>query len=242
MQANPSPEKVMAAADSLLVEQYGQRKWRRHGDAVELLVRTIISENTDQASCDAAYANLRHRYLTWEEVVDASEIQTMRIIHVCGRARQKTKCICGALGAIRAERKRIDLKFLGAMPVEEALDYLLQFDGVDHKTANCVLLLGLGMPAFPVDTHVLRIAKRLGLLKRKATAEQGHEILAPLIPPARRYAMHVLLIEHGRKVCRDANPRCEDCRLLEICPFGQRRMAKASRPVRHTAAWRRRHM
>ena len=118
------------------------------------------------------------------------------------------------------------MEFLKSWRPEKAFEYLMKFEGVGPKTAYCVLMFAFGMKVFPVDTHIHRIAIRLGLIKSKATAEQACEKLTPLIAPDDRYAMHVLLIEHGRETCRARNPKCGECALLSLCPEGKRRMRR----------------
>jgi endonuclease-3 len=112
------------------------------------------------------------------------------------------------------------------MDEQSAYDYLTRFKGVGPKTANCVLLFAFGHAVFPVDTHIHRIARRLGLIGPKVSAEEAHDILKPMIRPKDGYEMHVLLIEHGRKTCRAINPKCGECALLDMCPYGQVRMTK----------------
>ena len=114
------------------------------------------------------------------------------------------------------------------MDERSAYDYLRAFPGVGPKTANCVLLFAFKHAVFPVDTHIHRIARRLELIPAKANAEQAHDLLKPIIPPTHRYEMHVLLIEHGRKTCRAINPKCDECPLLDLCPFGTLRVNAAS--------------
>lgn len=110
------------------------------------------------------------------------------------------------------------------MDEQDAFDYLTRFRGVGTKTANCVLLFAFGSPVFPVDTHIHRIAKRLGVIGPRVNADLAHDLLKPMIAPDDRYEMHVLLIEHGRRICRAVNPRCGECVLLSVCPFGKNRM------------------
>jgi endonuclease-3 len=219
---NLSPKKVLAAADPLLVKMYGQRPWRRHGDGVEVLVRTILSQSTNEIGGDAAYEKLRRCWPTWDGLADAPPSVVARVIRIGGLARLKAGYICGALRKIRAERGQIDLEFLASLPLEEATGYLRQFDGVGPKTADCVLSFAFHMPTFPVDTHIFLIARRLTVIPRGTSLEQAHEMLTGLIAPARRYAMHKLLIEHGRQLCLARHPHCGRCLLLEICPTGQR--------------------
>jgi endonuclease III len=221
MESN-TPEQIVASAYDLLVQQHGARKWQRPGDAMAVLVRTVLSQTTNQANTEAAYKKLRQRYPTWDSVADAPYNVVSRVIHVGGLAMQKAQCISGVLRGLRSKRGKIDLDFLADMPLEKARKTLLAFEGVGPKTADCVLLFAYNMPAFPVDTHVHCMAKRLGLVRRGSSVEQAHEILTPLIPPPQRYAMHVLMVEHGRQVCRLVRPLCPNCRLMEMCRFGQR--------------------
>ena len=147
-----------------------------------------------------------------------------RHIRVAGLSKQKAPRIQAILHQIHADRGKIDLQFLHGMNEQEAYEYLTRFKGVGPKTANCVLLFAFGKAMFPVDTHIHRIARRLGLIPPRATAEQAHELLLPMITPADRYALHVLLIEHGRKTCRAINPKCDVCVLTTMCPYGQSRL------------------
>jgi len=164
---------------------------------------------------------LRERFASWDQVADATTRQIEQCIRPSGLSRQKAPRIRAILRRIRDDRGRIDLRFLADLAPEQAYDYLTAFEGVGPKTAYCVLMFAFGMPVFPVDTHVHRIAVRLGVLGAGCTAAEAHEILTSLIPPRDRYAMHLLLIAHGRAVCRARRPRCEDCRLLEFCPHGR---------------------
>ena len=122
---------------------------------------------------------------------------------------------------LRVPCRRLSLEFLRDWPDQRAYEYLLGFDGVGPKTAACVLLFAFGKAVFPVDTHIHRIAIRLGILGQRASAEAAQDILTPLLRPADCYAMHLLLIAHGRQTCKARNPRCPDCCLLDLCPFGR---------------------
>lgn len=159
---------------------------------------------------------------TWNAVADAPTADVEKCIRISGLSRIKAPRIQTILRQVRATRGRISLEFLKAMPPEDAYSYLRAFAGVGPKTASCVLLFSLGMPLFPVDTHVLRIARRLELANVRTDAEELQEMLTPLIPPADRYAMHILLITHGRRTCAARSLRCRHCQLLELCPTGKR--------------------
>jgi len=201
---------------------HGRRQWGGRDNAVDELVATILSQNTSGGNSSAGYQRLKRRFRTWNSAADAPVEEVEWCIRVCGLSRVKAPRIQNILRRIRAERGEIDLEFLAEMDSRAAYEQLVGFEGVGPKTALCVLLFALGMPVFPVDTHVFRIARRLGLLPEAATPERAHEILTPLIAPADRYEMHVLLIAHGRSVCRARNPQCPECLLLPLCPFGKR--------------------
>lgn len=200
---------------------YGQRDWQPSGKAVDALVGTILSQNTSGANSSAGYKRLRERFGSWSAVADAPVGQIEKCIRVSGLSRIKAPRIRKILRDIRDERGRVSLAFLGRMSPRDACDYLMQFDGVGPKTANCVLLFALGMAVFPVDTHVARIACRLGWTSPGTSAERTGEILTPLIAPADRYALHVLLIAHGRQTCRARNPKCDPCALADLCAYAR---------------------
>ena len=206
-----------------LRKAYGRRPWKCWGKGVDVLVDTILSQSTSNRNSDAGYRQLRRRFRTWNQVADAPVEEVERAIRVSGLSRQKAPRIQAILRQIKADRGRIDLQHLAATDEQLAYDYLTSFRGVGPKTANCVLLFAFGMGVFPVDTHIHRIARRLKLIGATTTAAQAHDLLKPMIRPKDRYEMHVLLIEHGRRTCRAINPRCAECALLEVCPYGQSR-------------------
>lgn len=214
----------------LLRRAYGPRPPQCWGDGVSVLVDTILSQNTSAANSDAGYRQLRRRFRSWNQVADAPAEEVERCIRVSGLSNQKAPRIQAILRRIREQRGKIDLQFLADLPDDEAYGYLRSFPGVGPKTACCTLLFAFNKALFPVDTHIHRIARRLGLVPPKATAEQTHDLLTPRIEPPNRYEMHVLLIEHGRTTCRAINPRCDDCILLDHCPFGRQRAT--NRPPR----------
>lgn len=207
-----------------LVLQHGARRWECAGKAVDVLVATILSQSTHRANSTAGFHRLRERFATWDDVAEARTDQIERCIRVSGLSRRKAPRIKRALREIRADQGRIDLEFLRRRPVEEADRYLLRLEGVGPKTASCVLMFSFNMPVFPVDTHIHRIAARLGLIDAGTVPEKACHVLTPLIAPADRYAAHVLLVAHGRSLCQARQPRCADCRLLQLCPFGRHRM------------------
>lgn len=201
-----------------LKRSYGDRPQPPGGKAVDALVGTILSQNTSAANSSAGYRRLRRRFRSWSAAADAPVAQIEKCIRVSGLSRIKAPRIRAILRKIRADRGEVCLEFLRDIPPQEAHNYLMRFDGVGPKTAGCVLLFALEVPVFPVDTHIVRIGRRLGWTAPGASAEKMRELLTPLIPPGDRYAMHVLLIAHGRQTCRARNPKCGQCALSDLCP------------------------
>ena len=204
-----------------LEKEYGPRPLRTWGKGVPVLVETILSQNTSNANSEAGFRILRRTFRTWDDVADAPVEQVERAIRISGLSNTKAPRIQSILRQIRERRGRISLEFLRKYEPAAAVEYLREFHGVGPKTANCTLLFAFGMPLFPVDTHIHRIAIRMGFVEPKATLEQAHDVLADAIRPDQRYSLHVLLIEHGRKVCKAGRPRCDQCVIRRWCAYGR---------------------
>ncbi len=220
---NPQERELLACAlqvHARLVEMYGVPE-ATPGDPVAALVNTILSQNTNDRNRDRAYERLRRRFPTWEALRDAPVEQVAAAIQTAGLAHTKAPRIQAALRRITAEQGRISLEFLARMPLQEARAWLVSLDGVGPKTAAIVLLFALNRPAFPVDTHILRVSKRLGLIPPKTTRERAHVLLEGLLPPEIYYPFHLNLIRHGRETCYARKPACFRCRLFDLCPYGQ---------------------
>jgi endonuclease-3 len=202
-----------------LLAEYGEPTWRPHMDPVSELVSTILSQNTNDVNRDAAFDRLRRRFATWEQVRDADTNAVVEAIRTAGLANQKGPRIQEALQFITEERGELELGFLADWPVEEAKAWLTSMNGVGPKTAAIVLLFSLGRPAFPVDTHVHRVTKRLGLIGPRVSREKAHEELEHLVPEKDYYSFHLNLIRHGRAVCTSRNPRCTECPLRDLCDY-----------------------
>ena len=217
----------------ILRREYGDRSWQRWGSGVKVLVGTILSQNTSGQNSTAGFRQLWRRFRSFSAIADAPVDEIEKCIRVSGLSRIKAPRIRKILRRVRGMTpgKRVSLQFIERMPEDEAYRLLLSFDGVGPKTAACVLLFAFGKTLFPVDTHIVRIAIRLGILPPGAGAERAQELMTPWIPPADRYAMHILLIAHGRQTCRAQGPRCDFCPLLPMCPHGRERM-KEVRPRR----------
>jgi endonuclease-3 len=202
----------------LLSGEYGKRKWQRRQSPIPVLVQTILSQNTSDRNSRRAFEQLLASFGGWEDMANASVGEISHSIKAGGLGEVKARYIKQALEEIRRRQDGFELGFLKKLPVDEARDWMRQLPGVGMKTASCVLLFSLGMPALPVDTHVFRVAKRLGLIDSKISAEKAHKLLEGLVPPQDVYQFHVLLIEHGRKICKAQRPRCNECVLRGLCP------------------------
>lgn len=204
-----------------LLEAYGEPSWRPHLDAVSELVSTILSQNTNDVNRDVAFERLRARLPTWEEVRDAETEVVIEAIRPAGLANQKGPRIQEALRFITEEQGELSLNFLADLPVEDAKRWLTSMNGVGPKTAAIVLLFALGRPSFPVDTHVHRVTKRLGLIGPRVSREKAHDELELLVAEEDYYAFHLNLIRHGRQICVSRKPKCDICLLRDLCEYAQ---------------------
>ena len=198
---------------------FGFPEWRNPLPAVDELVSTFLSQNTNDVNRDKAFAAICERYADWDEVCEADPDEFMQVIRVAGLANQKGPNIQAALRRIREERGEINLEWLRELPVEEAREWLLSFKGVGRKTAAIVLLFSLGMPAFPVDTHIYRVSGRIGIRPQAIDVDTAHQYLEAAADPAEYYAMHLNLIRLGREICQARKPACGRCPLVEICQY-----------------------
>lgn len=191
---------------------------RKRPDPMAELVQTILSQNTSDANSDRAYASLRARFANWEEVLEADEAAIADAIRSGGLAEIKARRIKAVLEEVRKQRGRLDLDFLAGWETETIRQWLTSLPGVGPKTASCVLLFSLDRPAIPVDTHVYRVSRRLGLLRPGTPVSRSHLVLESLVSGSEMYPFHMLLIRHGRQTCRAVAPRCSACPLADICP------------------------
>lgn len=196
---------------------YGRPRPRRGLPPIDELILTILSQNTSDTNSERAFDSLKRRFPRWAGAARAPRAAIEAAIRHGGLSRVKSRTISAVLRAVEAERQGFDLGFLGRLPVAEATAWLTRFRGVGEKTAACVLLFSLGRPAFPVDTHVLRVTRRLGWIPADADAALAHRWLPALLPQHRYYEVHVNLVTHGRRACRARRPACESCPLSPEC-------------------------
>ncbi len=209
-----------AEVSRLLAQEYGALKWDLPQDPLSELILTLLSQNTSGQNTRRAFSSLRERFESWEAVAEASVEDIAQAIKGGGLAQVKAAHIKAILETVRKERGGLDLSFLAELPLPEAKAWLRKLPGVGPKTVACVLLFSLGRPVLPVDTHVYRVSRRLGLISAKVSPERAQEELERQLPPEEFERFHLNLIEHGRRVCRARRPRCEVCILRQECPEG----------------------
>jgi endonuclease-3 len=206
---------------------YGRPRNEPHFAPLDELILTVLSQNTNDRNRDVAYTRLRARFPDWQAVVEAPAEEVEEAIRPGGISRVKSRRIKAMLGAIAEEVGTLDLDWLATAPREEAIEFLERLPGVGRKTAACVLLFSFDRPEMPVDTHVYRVASRLGLIRPGASFEEAHDTLLALTDPADVYELHINLIRHGRRICTARNPRCPECPLLRLCPYGRERVRES---------------
>jgi endonuclease-3 len=209
-----SPAEIVHRLSAL----YGEPVWRPHGDPMTELVLTILSQNTSDTNSGRAFVRLKGRFPSWEAVIEAPVGELEEAIARGGLARQKAPRIKLALRVYEARgagtwSSSAICRWPRPRPARRS--------AASARRRRHVLMFSLGRPALPVDTHVHRVAQRLGLVPAKASAEKAHDILEAMLAPEEVYPFHISLIKHGRLLCRAQRPLCGECPLLDGCPFGQ---------------------
>jgi len=216
---------TVAAICRRLGKVYGPVEPPEQWPVLDELIATVLSQNTSDSNSGPAYDELRRRFRDWDEVRRASPARIAKAIRQAGLANRKAPRIKAILQRVFEERGELSLEFLHDLPARQAQEYLAGFPGVGPKTVACVLLFACRKPVLPVDTHVHRLAQRIGLIGTRTNAVRALEELARLGPPARVLEFHIQLIRHGRKVCTARKPQCPDCPLLDLCREGRKRLA-----------------
>ena len=209
----------LLAIRNRLRKAYGRPEPRPHEAPVDELVLTVLSQNTNDRNRDVAYHRLLGRFPDWEAARAAGPEAIEDAIRPGGLAPTKSVRILRILDALDGD----DLSWLATAPVEEGRDFLTSLPGVGRKTAACVLLFSYGLHDVPVDTHVHRVGVRLGLFGERDSLEACHDELNRLTRPGEGFEVHMALIRHGRRTCTARAPRCPECPLLSLCPFGRAR-------------------
>jgi endonuclease III len=214
----PDPSRIAAVQRRLRASQ-GPFVPKPRLPIIDEVVATVLSQHTSDRNSERAFAQLKAAFPDWEQVLAAPAEAVADAIRGGGIADQKARRIQQILAAIQAREGRIDLSRLHDLDDAAIEEYLTSLPGVGPKTAACVLVFAMGRAAFPVDTHVHRVATRLGWIPAGTSAAQAYRILAPAVPPDIRYDLHLALITHGRAVCQAQRPRCTACVLRDDCAY-----------------------
>jgi endonuclease-3 len=204
---------------NVLIHYYGGDISSRKLPPLDELVMTILSQHTNDVNMLRAYESLKERYPTWEEVLAAPREELAMFIRSSGMYNLKAKRIQTALSEIKERVGRLDISHLKTMELAEAKDWLTSLHGVGPKTAAIVLLFSFGRPVLPVDTHVWRVTKRLGLIGEKVSREKAHVLLEQIVPSSCIPSLNKNLVQHGREICRAQSPKCDECFLSHLCDY-----------------------
>jgi len=211
----PRP-RTFRRVDELLAARYGQRR-REPREPLDTLVRTILSQNTTDVNSIPAFERLKEAFPDWRDALEAGPRAIERPIEQAGLAPTKSRRIHEILGRLDAQRGELSLAYVCDMAPDEAWEHLLALPGVGPKTVAIVLLFDCAMPFFPVDTHVFRVATRLGWLPDDSTPGKAHDTLRDAIPADLYFQLHLNMVQHGRECCHPSRPDCHHCPLSRFC-------------------------
>jgi endonuclease-3 len=197
-------------------------------DPLDELVMTVLSQHTSDVNTARAFAGLKERFPEWREIVDAPTGQVADAIRSGGLADQKAPRLQAILREVERREGALSLDRLHDLGDAEVEGYLCSLPGVGPKTAACVLVFSMGRAAFPIDTHVHRVTRRLGWIPPAASADRAHALLKDAIPSELRYELHVQLIGHGRTICKARLPHCSECPLFDLCEAGPTLLAEGA--------------
>jgi endonuclease-3 len=208
--------KIVRHVCETLEQRYGRPTLGNPEAPLDDLVYIILSNKSSPATAERIYRSLKSQYTSWGQLLDSPHTKLLELLRPAGLASVKSEQIRSALGKVRGDFGRCDLSQLSGRPEQEVFNYLTSLPGVSDKVAKCVMMYTLGARVLPVDSHVHRVATRLGWTKWKR-ADQCHEELESIVPKKRRYAFHVDCIAHGRTLCRPTNPACDRCPIQQYC-------------------------
>ena len=209
-----------------LARRFGTPRWAGPEDPLESMIWTILSQNTNDLNSERAYNNLRKSFPNWEMLLEVPAARIARAIRVGGLANQKSKHIRNFLKWVKRTYGRLNLNAMCRMTPEEAVETFTRHKGIGLKTVYVTLLFACGKDVFPVDTHIYRIVRRLGLVPEKASRDKVTELMQPLVPRGKCLPLHINLIRFGRSICKSQRPLCRDCPLVDLCPY----LEKSPRP------------
>src|SRR5919199_771600 len=219
-----SGEKPIRYIIQNLERAYGVPVNERASDPLDMLIKIILSQATSDTNSHRTFSALKKRFPTWDALLRARTSTIAETIRSGGLANQKAAVIRDVLKQIKKEHGTLDLSFLHDLKSEEAVKYLSRFRGLGPKTIACTLLFACRKEVFPLDTHIFRVLRRVGLIPQSCTDRRAHEIMNRIVPEGKFYSFHVNLIRHGRAVCRPRDPLCERCPIVEYCDYGRERI------------------
>ncbi|MBD3216883.1 MAG: endonuclease III [candidate division Zixibacteria bacterium] len=209
-----------------LEKQHEKREWEAHTSGLDVLISTILSQNTSDSNSSRAFKSLKKVYPSWTKAARAHKASITKAIKSGGLAKVKAGYIKSALKRVKDDFGTYSLQKLKKKPIDESLEYLTSFDGVGEKTAACVLLFAFGKKVMPVDTHVHRVTHRLGLIKETADRQKSFQFWFGQNNIVDYYNLHLNMVRHGRLICKARNPKCDECALREACAYYNRRKRK----------------
>jgi endonuclease-3 len=209
---------IITAVNELLIKKFGiPRRNKILPNPLDLLIATILSQNTNDNNSYKAFQNLKSRYKSWEELLSEKRIVIENVIRVAGLAKQKSGAIKNLIIELN-KRGSLSLNFIKGLDNNSAIEQLICFKGVGVKTASCVLLFALDRNVCPVDTHVHRTVNRIGIISEKTPGKTFLELNKDF-PEGIAHSFHTNLIRLGREICKPANPGCGVCPLIKLCRY-----------------------
>ena len=202
----------------VLKQEYGIISWYPRRDPINELVYTILSQHTSDINSERAFDQLITHFASIESISNADVLEIEECIKTAGLYKIKAVRIKEVLNIINNRTGGFDLSFLAEMPLQTAKNWLKSLPGIGPKTAAIVLCFSFGMPAMPVDTHIYRVSRRLGLIDLKTSVDKAHDLMEKIVAPDEIFPFHMYLIKHGRKICKALKPRCNDCVVASMCP------------------------
>jgi endonuclease III len=221
-----------------LSREYGSPNLNNKADPFDELVFIILSQMTTGPSYERVYDRVRARFNSWNELLLVPPGELVSLIADAGLSRQKAPRLIAIARRLQRDFEEVSLRRLEGATDRVAESYLLSLPGVGVKTAKCVMMYALGRRVLPVDTHVRRVARRLGLVG-DSTGASAHLELERAVRPSLRYGFHVNALVHGRRVCRARRPLCSECVLNDMCAFSSpqtTQLISASRATRFDRA------
>jgi endonuclease III len=205
-------------------------KKKKRGNLLDILIATILSQNTNDVLSLKAYENLKASYSNWEKLLSVSQPRIAKLIQIGGLANQKSLVIKNLVKYLQKRNRKVDLDYLLKMSDEEIFEELGTIKGIGNKTISCLLLFGMNRNSFPVDTHIHRICNRIGIVNTK-NANDTYSEMKLVVPKGKEYSLHVGLIRFGRDVCKARNPECFKCQLIDICNYENKNWKKPSKEL-----------